>query len=113
MNQYQRASQLWSLLAFAARSQQLLSYELVCCLTGLAQAGIGQFLDPVQSYCMANRLPPLTAIVISRVTGLPGEGFELPDNYDDVAMAQASVFVFDWASHRAPSPEDFEVAHHG
>ena len=112
MNQYQRALQLWSLLALAARNQQLLSYELIEQLIGVMMVGLGQLLDPVQSYCMAHDLPPLTAIAISRVTGLPGEGFQLPDRYDDVATAQASVFVFDWASQPVPSPQDFEAAHH-
>jgi putative restriction endonuclease len=112
MNQYQRALQLWSLLALAARNQQLLSYELTWELTGLAEPGLHQPLACVHAYCTAEGLPSLTAIVISRVTGLPGEGFQLPDNYPDVATAQASVFVFDWASHGAPNVQDFEGLDH-
>jgi len=114
MDRYQRALQLWSLLTFAARKQQLLAYELGWQLTGLAIVGLGQALDPVQSYCMVNHLPPLTAVVVSRITGLPQEGFHLPDDYDgNVAAAQASVFVYDWASHGAPSPQDFAAVRHG
>jgi len=112
MNKYQRALQLWSLLALAARNQQLLSYDLVGQLIGVPEYGLGPLLDPVYYYCMAQNLPPLTAIAISRVTGRPQQGFQLPPNYsNDVDAAQASVFAFDWVSRGAPSPQDFEAAH--
>ena len=75
MTRAQRAQQLWSILALAATSRQILTYDIVARLTGAMRPGIGDFLRPIQQYCTENGLPPLTCLVVSEQTGLPGEGF--------------------------------------
>lgn len=103
----ERAAQLWAVLALAARTHQVVSYKMLEQLTGIARHGLGPLLGPIQEYCRRRRLPPLTAIVVKEDTGLPGEGFSGAD-VPDMLAAQARVYVFDWLSQGAPSPEDFE-----
>ena len=107
MTRNQRAAQLWSLLALAARNQEVLSYEMIGELTGLNKKGLGPYLGPIQNYCIRKKLPPLTAIAILKATGLPGDGFI---GAQDVLPAQNRVFVYNWLSHKAPSPDDFTQA---
>jgi len=71
----ERAAQVWSILAFAATHRQVLTYDIVAKLTGLARQGLGPVLEPIQSYCIERRLPPLTILVVKADTGLPGSGF--------------------------------------
>ena len=106
MNIGQRATQLWSILAFAAHNRQVLTYGVVAKLTGLPPT-LGQFLEPIQSYCLLQGLEPLTVIVVNRETGLPGGGFVAAEN---ISKAQQDVFSYDWLEHGCPSPEEFEKA---
>jgi hypothetical protein len=98
----ERAAQVWSLLAFAARNRQTLTYELVGKLTGMPAAGLGAVLEPIQSYCLLNRLPPLSALVVNKATGLPGLGFIAAT---DVPKEFIRVFDHDWLSVGCPTPE--------
>ena len=106
MTRYERASQLWSILALAATNRQILSYGLVSKLTGIPRPAIGGFLDPIQTYCQNKEIPPLTAIVVSDKTGSPGEGFIASE---DVPKAQTEVFLFDWLEWGCPKVEKLEA----
>ena len=109
MDEYQRAVQIWSVLILAARTQEILSYEMVGQLTGLAPVGLGRTLGNVAAYCVAHKLPALTALVVKKETGVPA--VELPGaKIPDIHAEQARVFVYDWLSHGAPKVEDFRVA---
>jgi len=103
----ERATQIWPLLALAARNRQILTYEIVARCIGVPRPAVGGILDPIQKYCVREGLPPLTALVVSEDSGLPGHGFTAAA---DVPRAQAAVFAFDWLKRAAPSPEDFEAA---
>jgi hypothetical protein len=46
----ERATQVWPVLAFAARNRQVLSYGLLSKLIGTHPAGLGQVLEPIQTY---------------------------------------------------------------
>ena len=102
MRTHERAAQIWSVLALAARNRQVLSYGLVSKLIGVPQAGLGQLLEPIQSYCLLHNLPPLTILVVSEQTGMPGAGFIAAN---DIPSTQQQVFAFDWLGHGAPQPE--------
>jgi hypothetical protein len=106
MTKNDRAAQMWSLLVLAARNQQILSYALVQKLTGIPKQGVGRFLDPIQSYCKRNKLPPLTSLIVNEVTGMPSHGFTEATE-KEMLGAQARVFVYDWFSQNAPSTKDF------
>ena len=103
----ERAAQIWSILALAARNRQVLSYDMVSKAIGVPRAGLGRLLEPVQSYCLINELPPLTVLVVKESSGIPGEGFIAAK---DIPEAQASVFAYDWLKHKAPSPEVLQKA---
>lgn len=102
MRAAERAAQIWAVLALAARNRQVLTYPLVSKLIGVPHAGLGQLLEPIQSYCLIHDLPPLTILVVSSESGLPGVGFIAAK---DIPKTQQVVFDFDWLAHGAPSPE--------
>ena len=76
-------------------------------LTGVPRHGLGQLLEPIQSYSLVHGLPPLTILVVSADTGMPGEGFIAAE---DIPKTQQEVFSFDWLEYGAPSPERLEEA---
>lgn len=103
----ERAAQIWPLLSWAAANRQLLSYELLAKLIGVPRVGLGQVLEPIQCYCLVHELPPLTILVVSSETGMPGEGFIAAA---DIPRFQASVFATNWLDIKTPSPEEFAAA---
>lgn len=107
MTSAQRAAQIWSVLALAARNRQVLTYSLVSKLTGVAQVGLGKCLEPIQSYCLIRELHPLSVFVVSEKSGMPGVGLVAAQ---DMPRTQQEVFSFDWVAHGCPSAEDFERA---
>ena len=107
MNAFQRAAQIWAVLAWASRNRQVLTYEIVGRLIGMPRHGLGRMLEPIQSYCLLNHLEPLTILVVSEHTGLPGVGFVAAE---DIPATQQRVFAFDWMEHGCPSPQDFQNA---
>jgi hypothetical protein len=109
MKRAERASQIWAVLAWAAKSRQSLTYGQLGKLIGVPTAGLGQLLEPIQSYCLIKGLPPLTVLVVQQQSGLPGHGFT-GASATDFASAQAAVFGFDWLEHGNPQPDILEVA---
>ena len=107
MTKIERASQLWPLLVLAATNRQVLTYGLVQKLTGLPRMTLGGFLDPLAKYCVQKKLPPLTVLVVSEKTGLPGSGFT---SAEDIPRAQLAVFEYDWLGWGCPKPEKLEAA---
>jgi hypothetical protein len=70
---------------------------------------LGQLLEPVQSYCLQRKLPPLTILVVQEDTDLPGSGFSAA-GASELAESQLEVFNHDWIEHGAPKPEQLEQA---
>ena len=108
MTREQRAQQLWSILALAAKNRQMLTYDIVARLTGVVRPSIGDFLRPIQQYCTENELPPLTVLVVSETTGLPGKGFIAAA---DIPAALIAVFSRDWLSVAAPSEAQLRASY--
>ena len=109
MTRFERASQIWAVLAWAARNRQTLTYRQVGKLIGIPTAGLGQLLEPIQSYCLTQNLPPLTILVVQQETGLPGSGFT-GASAPEFARAQAEVFAKAWLEHGNPQPEKLAAA---
>jgi hypothetical protein len=103
----ERAWQVWPLLAFAARNRQTVTYEIVGQLTGMAVPGVAKVLEPIQSYCLINRLPALSALVVNKETGLPGTGFIA---VQDVPREFIRIFSHNWQAVSCPSPQAFAAA---
>ena len=100
MTREERAAQIWPLLTFAASMRMTLTYGRLAQLIGGMPPGLGRWLEPIQSYCLINDLPPLTVIVVSDVDGMPGSGFV---GAADVPEAQARVFKEEWTRRSVPS----------
>lgn len=109
MNRSERASQIWAVLAWAARNRQTLTYGQLGKLIGVPSAGLGQLLEPIQSYCLVNHLPPLTVLVVQQDSGLPGPGFT-GATAAEFAKAQAETFATDWLAHVNPQADKLEAA---
>ena len=62
----ERAAQIWSVLALASKNRQVLTYDILSRLIGVPRPGLGQLLEPIQSYCLINKLPPLTILCCRR-----------------------------------------------
>jgi hypothetical protein len=103
----ERAAQIWPILTLCAAQRQTLTYGLLGKHIGMFQGGLGQLLEPIQSYCLLKRLPALSSLVVSDVTGLPGEGFIAAS---DVPGEQAKVYRHDWRSADVPSAQAFAAA---
>jgi len=103
----ERAAQVWPVLAWAARNRQILTYDLLAKLIRVPRPALGQLLEPIQSYCLLRKLPPLSILVVSQQTGMPGTGFIAAH---DIPANQAAVFALDWLEIGCPAPEDFEAA---
>jgi hypothetical protein len=92
-----RALQIYLVLIGAARRHEILTYEQLSTIMGFERgAGIlADRLGPVMRWCDRNGLPALTAIVVNKTTGLPGEGLQtVGDN--KFAAEQQKVFQYDW-----------------
>jgi hypothetical protein len=103
----ERAAQIWPVLALAARNRRILSYGLLGKLISVPPSGLGQLLEPIQSYCLLHELPPLSALVVSKETGLPGTGFIVAA---DLPREQMRVFEKDWTTVGCPIPDAFAAA---
>jgi putative restriction endonuclease len=68
---------------------------------------LGGVLEYVQSYCLEHDLPPLSALVVNKSTGLPSEGFVATK---DVPRAFIQIFDFDWGRVACPTPEELAQA---
>ena len=107
MTRNERAAQIWPILTLSAVQRQTLTYEMLGRLIGVPRQGLGQLLEPIQSYCIINSLPPLSALVVSDKSGEPGEGFIAAAL---VPQAQAQVFNFEWLDEPPPDEEDLGAA---
>ena len=89
------AGVLWPLLVEAAKNRNNPTYSDLAPVINTNPLSVGKGLGPILYYCMDNRLPPLTSIVISKTTGLPGDGFIAWD-IDDIGTAHEMVFQHNW-----------------
>ena len=109
MTKSERASQIWTVLAWAARNRQILSYGLLAKLVGAPPAALGAWLEPIQSHCLLEGLPRLTTLVVQQGTGLPGAGFTAA-SASELAAQQLAVLDFDWLARGNPGADALEAA---
>jgi hypothetical protein len=63
-------------------------------------------LGHVAYFCILNRLPPLTSLVVNEKTGLPGDGIPIEKSLSK----REKVFAFDWFDIMPPTPEELRSA---
>lgn len=107
MTNFERSAQFWAVLVLAARAHQVVSYEQMEQMTGLPSHCQTQTLANILDYCQQQQLPRLTCIVVAKATGMPAS-----DDFQELDLDAEirRVFVFDWFSHGAPTPADFQTA---
>jgi hypothetical protein len=101
-----RALQIYLILIGAARRREILTYEIVSTQMGFERAAgvLADRLGPVMRWCARNQLPPLTAIVVNKGTGRPGDGLQTVG--EDFAAQQQRVFEYDWFGIFPPEVDD-------
>ena len=107
MTRFERAAQIWPLLTLCASHRMSMTYDLLGRLIGVPRQSLGQLLEPIQSHCVLNKMPPLTALVVSERTGTPGDGFIAAT---DLPLAFVEIFAWDWLSGFPPRPDELKSA---
>jgi putative restriction endonuclease len=95
------AGVLWDVLARTAMESRTMTYEEAAPHIDTNPLSVRLALAPIQDYCLSEKLPPLTSIVVQKATRLPGEGFIAWD-IDALHEAHAKVFAENWALRRNP-----------
>src|SRR5690606_34853155 len=70
-------------------------------LLGIHQRPVRLVLWPIQEYCRAEPLPPLTILVVRRGLGTPGTGF-IGWEADDLSSRLEEVFRYPWSAVHNP-----------
>ena len=106
-----RAIQAWQILVGMAGNRQTTTYEgLSKLMFGKKAAGVlSQTLGHIAFYCIDNRLPPLTALVVGKARGSPGDEFPTPDR-TTIDEDRERVYRFDWYDVYPPSEKEFAKA---
>lgn len=101
----QRALQAWQILIGAAMNRQTLTY------LGLsqkmyqksAQGVLDKILGHIAFFCIDNGLPALTALVVGKNRGTPGE--DIPADRTKMDEIRELVFETDWYNVVPPTTE--------
>lgn len=99
-NHEERAFKAWIALTDVAAKRTRISYKDLAREVGVHHRASRYFLEPIQSYCLTEKLPPLTILAVNR-SGRPGRGFIAWDA-DYVEEGERRVFDFNWANHDNP-----------
>jgi putative restriction endonuclease len=100
-SQWTRAYHAWNELADYARPRQTVTYEMLGKLINIHHRAVKFPLALIQEYCLENRLPPLSILVVNKHTRLPGQGF-IAWNADNLVEGLEQVWAFDWAGYGNP-----------
>jgi hypothetical protein len=100
------AVQAWQILVSLAHNRQTATYEQ---MSQIMEYGTGHnvkyALDPIFWFCEENELPPLTALVVLKRDGVPGNAFV--EAYPDFPRVQAKVFNYPWYELYPPTAEQY------
>lgn len=95
----ERAGRLWPVLVALAKDRKTTTYGDAARSIGIHHRPIRYVLEPIQDYCLKEDLPRLTALVVSKNTGLQGTGYlGSPGAEADLD----EVFAFNWSSIENP-----------
>jgi putative restriction endonuclease len=104
-----RALQIWQILIGKAHNWQTITYGALANMIGYSDARpLPNILGYIMKYCDQNNLPPLTALVVNKQSGAPGNGLTTLRNLD---ADREEVFNFDWYALVPPTPAEFRQVH--
>jgi putative restriction endonuclease len=101
VNHWQRAYLAWNELADFACTTHTVSYETLAKLIGIHHRPLKLALALIQDYCLENKIPPLSILVVNKQTGRPGAGF-IAWNADNIKEGFEQVRGFDWSRYGNP-----------
>jgi hypothetical protein len=105
MKQEEHAARAWIILTSAAMNRQTVTYKHLSDRLGVPPQGLGGILGHLLFFCRNQRLPPITALVVSKNGGKPGDGFGDQGNLD---KDREKVFSYPWYDVQSPRADDFE-----
>ncbi len=97
----QAAGAIWSALTDAAGRRETVTYGALAPLIPTNPLSVGRALGPIQTFCLEGNYPPLTALVVGKTSGLPGNGFVAWD-VDDLDEGLEAVFRYPWSTINNP-----------
>lgn len=74
VNQEERAYRAWNVLVGCAETQKTITYKELGDKLGVHHRTCRYFLDCIQNFCLEEKLPPLTILVVNQ-KGILGNGF--------------------------------------
>jgi putative restriction endonuclease len=100
VNQEERAFRAWDVLVECASTRSKITYGKVASRLGIHHRPVRYFLELIQNYCLQERLPPLSILVVDQ-RGRPGRGFIAWDvaNLDE---GFEKVFAHNWRNEENP-----------
>jgi hypothetical protein len=112
-NHSARAVQAWQILVSAAMNRQTLTYKGLGELMYRrnAQGVLNKILGHIAYYCIDQKLPPLTSIVVGQGRGTPGHG--IPINQADPDKEREKVYANDWYNVYPPSADELHASYVG
>lgn len=69
INQEERAFKAWIILTSIALKRNFITYKELGDKIGIHHRAVRYVLGLIQDYCMSNELPPLTILVVNKITG--------------------------------------------
>ncbi|MBK7954398.1 MAG: hypothetical protein IPK02_10785 [Candidatus Accumulibacter sp.] len=105
-----RAVQAWQILVSAAMHRQTLTYEGLSVLMYQRKAAgvLDRVLGHIAFYCIENKLPALTSIVVGKNRGTPGE--DIPLDPATLDAEREKVYSTDWYDIYPQSAEELHSA---
>tara|TARA_R110002072_G_scaffold187924_3_gene344716 strand:- start:2557 stop:3342 length:786 start_codon:yes stop_codon:yes gene_type:complete len=97
VNQSERAARAWPILIDVARSARKITYGTIGKQLGIHHRTVRYVLSEIQDYCLAEKLPPITILVVDQKEGKPGTGFIAWD-VDDLDHGLERVYGHPWSS---------------
>lgn len=101
-----RAVQAWQILVGKAMSRQTVTYSGLSRLMYQKEAGgvLGQILGYIAFYCIDNKLPALTLIVVGKGRGTPGS--DMPLDASQFDTQREKVYEYDWFNIYPPTKDE-------
>jgi hypothetical protein len=110
-NHAARAVQAWQILVCKAQNRQTVTYKALSeIMYGKSAAGVlAQILGHIAFFCIDNKLPALTSIVVGKGSGAPGD--EIPIDPAAIDEEREKVYRRDWFNIYPPSESDLHTAY--
>jgi len=95
-NHAERAFRAWPILTRVAKqADPTITYGAIAAELGIHHRVVRYVLSEIQDWCMDEKKPPLTIVVVGAGDGLPGPGFIAWD-VDDLPSGMAEVTSYPW-----------------